>query len=181
MFFELEQAGILLGHSLISEPSKFINSAQLECNHKVLAYPDTNSPMAYLPINNKPDIVITSAKPISSALELTAKNWECALTLNGKWLSHQIYPSQGDRAWLHLVKGSFSAHIMTPVTSFIVVENKAQEAALKTKQAKVLAAKQSLDLGEDTEQMSEPGLLLLAGILIFILYLFKRSIVFKAA
>ena len=70
---------------------------------------------------------------------------------------------------------------MTPVTSFIVVENKAQEAALKTKQAKVLAAKQSLDLGEDTEQMSEPGLLLLAGILIFILYLFKRSIVFKAA
>ena len=54
---------------------------------------------------------------------------------------------------------------MTPITSYIVVENEAQKAILKQKQDKVLLSNQSLDLGEDTQRMTEPSLILLITLL----------------
>jgi hypothetical protein len=59
---------------------------------------------------------------------------------------------------------------MTPVTSYLVVENEAQKAMLKKKQEQALSGNKSFDLGEDTQRMSEPGLMLLAilfGLLIW--------------
>ena len=50
---------------------------------------------------------------------------------------------------------------MSPVTSYLVVENEAQKAMLKKKQEQALSGNKSLDLGEDTQRMSEPSLILL--------------------
>lgn len=72
-----------------------------------------------------------------------------------------------------MVKYSFKAKIMTPVTSYLVVENEAQKEMLKKKQEEVLSGKQSLDLSEDAVRMSEPELLLLV-VLVILIFLIHR-------
>jgi hypothetical protein len=70
--------------------------------------------------------------------------------------------------------------IMTPVTSYLVVENEVQKAMLKRKQAQVLAGNKALDLDDDTQRMSEPSFWL-SVVLFGLLYYFqtkKRSIYF---
>ena len=60
------------------------------------------------------------------------------------------------------------------VTSNLALENEAQKAMRKKKQAKVLASNPSLDLGDEVQQMSEPDLLLLSILLLLILW-FRRN------
>lgn len=93
-----------------------------------------------------------------------------ALTMDGQWRSQLLHPESAQMAWLDLAKNSFLTKIMTPVTSYLVVENEAQKAVLRKKQAQVLANNKSLDLGEE-QRMSEPGLWLLMVLLgIFLWY-----------
>jgi hypothetical protein len=62
---------------------------------------------------------------------------------------------------------------MTPVTSYLVVENEAQKAILKKKQEQALSNNKSLDLDEDTQRMSEPSLWILT-ILFGLIFLYKQ-------
>lgn len=64
---------------------------------------------------------------------------------------------------------------MTPVTSYLVVENEAQKAMLKKKQEQALSGNKSLDLGEDTQRMSEPSLILLIILLGLALWYREKS------
>jgi hypothetical protein len=59
---------------------------------------------------------------------------------------------------------------MTPVTSYLVVENEAQKAILKKKQQQVLTSNKSLDLGDDVQRMTEPSFVLVAGLLGIVLW-----------
>jgi hypothetical protein len=62
---------------------------------------------------------------------------------------------------------------MTPLTSYLVVENEAQKTALKKKQEQTLSSNKSLDTSEDAQRMSEPGLWLLA-VLFGLILLYKQ-------
>jgi hypothetical protein len=62
---------------------------------------------------------------------------------------------------------------MTPVTSFISLENEAQRQALLQKQEAVLQAKKSLDISEDEVRMSEwsySSAMLIGIYLLFLLF-----------
>ena len=90
--------------------------------------------------------------------------------MQAQWNSQILHPENSDREWLNLVKLSFISKVMTPVTSYLVVENEAQKEMLKKKQEQVLSGNKSLDLGEDTQRMSEPSMILLVILLGLVLW-----------
>lgn len=163
LFYNLDHDGNLNEHSLTNQPSKRLPATKRECLFcdSVLVYQTDDNAIAYLPDNNEPSIILKKDLFEVSDAEIKEKNWESALTMHGLWTSQVLHPEKSNKEWLNMVKHSFTSRVMTPVTSYIVVENEAQKAMLKKKQEQVLSGNKSLDLGEDPQRMSEPSLMLL--------------------
>lgn len=107
--------------------------------------------------------------------EIREKDWESGLWMQAYWISQQLHPETSSTGWIDLAKMSFSSRIMTPVTSYIVVENEAQKAALERKQREVMRGEKSLDTGgNETQRMSEPESYLLLLLLIPFLWVVNR-------
>ena len=139
LFYNLNKKGVLESHSLILNPSKPIkNSAKLSFDKTVLEYILEDNSVKYLSDNNKPSIVLKSDVFEVDKTEINKKSWNSGLLMQAKWRSQILHPENSDTEWLDLVRNSFTSHIMTPVTSFLVVENEAQKAILKRKQQQVL-------------------------------------------
>jgi hypothetical protein len=131
----------------------------------------------YLPDNEQASVVWNEkVAQESSDIPLAKKDWESGLYLQGKWLNHTFASESSDKEWLSLVKDSFKAQIMSPVTSFISLENEAQRQALLRKQEDVLNAKKSLDISEDVQRMSESNYVFWVGIFVYLLIILVSSI-----
>ncbi|HVG17331.1 MAG TPA: MSEP-CTERM sorting domain-containing protein [Chitinophagaceae bacterium] len=175
LFFDLGRDGLLGAHSLINNPLKQLpDSMPYSFDQTVLEYKTSDNSIAYLPNNNMSSIILKKDVFEVSREAIGEKNWRSALTMQGKWKSQILHPETADKNWLSLVKYSFLSKVMTPVTSYLVVENEAQKAMLKKKQEQVLRGNKSLELGEDTQRMSEPDLILLTFLLGLILW-FKQK------
>jgi hypothetical protein len=172
LFFNLDKNGILQEHSLTEKPIKELPEIHRECMfcETVLEYKLSDNSIAYLPNNNEPSIILKKDVFDITEKDIKEKNWQSALTLQGQWTSQILHPENSDKEWLNMVKYSFISKVMTPVTSYLVVENEAQKAMLKKKQEQALSGNKSLDLGEDTQRMSEPSLILLIILLGLILW-----------
>jgi len=177
LFFNLDGNGTLRAHSLIDNPTKQLPLVKRECQfcETVLEYKLADSSIVYLPNNGEPSIVLKKDILEIQKSEIKEKNWQSALTMQAKWISQILHPETSDKEWLNLVKYSFISKVMTPATSYLVVENEAQKAMLKKKQEQALSADKSLDLGEDAQRMSEPDLWILAILFIIALLRKKRS------
>lgn len=172
LFYNLDSQGKLTAHSLTSNSIKPVSAAlALDVNHAVLPFPDKLNPVAYLPDTNKANIVMVNDVFDVEDISILEKNWDSALLMQGKWISQVLHPETSNNEWLNLVRQSFISKIMTPVTSYLVVENEAQKAMLRKKQQQVLSSNKSLDLGDDVERMSEPGLFILILLLGLTLWL----------
>ena len=167
LFFNLDQKGNLREYSLTENPLKELPEILRECMfcETVLEYKLSDNSITYLPNNNKPSLILKKDIFEVSESEIKEKNWQSALTMQGQWTSQILHPEISDKEWLNMVKHSFISKVMTPVTSYLVVENEAQKAMLKKKQEQALSGNKSLDLGEDTQRMSEPSLILLTILL----------------
>ncbi len=175
LFFCLNDKGNLEPHSLMTKPSESLPDSLSNYNgNTVLEYKVNDNAVIYLPDNNKPTILLKSDIFETSENEIKDKSWESALIMQAKWTSQILHPETSDKEWLRLVKYSFMSKVMTPVTSYLVVENEAQKAALLKKQKQVLSSNKSLDLGEDTQRMSEPGLVLMAILFGFALWIKEK-------
>jgi hypothetical protein len=172
LFFNLDKNGTLKEHSLTENPNKQLSEIKRECMfcETVLEYKLSDNSTVYLPNNNESNIILRKDIFEVSETEIKEKNWLSALTMQGQWTSQTLHPEKSDKEWLDLVKYSFVSKVMTPVTSYLVVENEAQKAMLKKKQEQVLSGNKSLDLGEDTQRMSEPSLILLTILIGLILW-----------
>lgn len=178
LFFNLDKKGNLIEHSLTENPIKELPEILRECMfcETVLEYKLTDNSVAYLANNNQPSIILRKDIFEISETEIKEKNWQSALTMQGQWTSQILHPEISNKEWLNMVKYSFISKVMTPVTSYLVVENEAQKAMLKKKQEQALSGNKSLDLGEDTQRMSEPSLILLTILLgLVIWYREKRK------
>jgi hypothetical protein len=174
LFYNLDRNGVLQAHSLTGNPVKQLPATPENLvGDSVLEYTFSNNSTAYLPDNNAPCIVLKHDIFTINPQEIKEKNWQSALTMQAKWMSQILHPETSGKEWLDLVKCSFISKVMTPVTSWLVVENEAQKAILKKKQQQVLSGGKSLDLDEDTQRMSEPNLWLLT-ILFGLALLYKK-------
>ena len=178
IFFSLDEIGALQTHSLVDDPLKPVEEYDMGSFYKtVLKYsPDKNS-VEYLPDNNEPSIILINDLLKVSEDDIHEKNWKSALIMQAKWRSQILHPETSNQEWYNHVKYSFISKIMTPVTSYLVVENEAQKAMLKKKQEDVLSSKQSLDLNEDAQRMSEPELivLILLMLLLVLVHKFRKN------
>jgi len=173
-FYNLNRHGELKPHSLIVNPYMPVsNLADLQSNHPVFAYPSEKNPLVFLRNDSEPSIVLKNDLFTIDAPTIKEKNWQSALIMQGQWMSQVLHPEISDKEWLNLIKYSFKSKVMTPMTSYLVVENEAQKAILKRKQAQVLSGNKLLDLG-DSRTMSEPNLILLV-VLFGIVFLLRKK------
>ncbi len=161
VFYHLDLAGHFRTHSLSRNPKCPLKKVEMLPHNRsnyVLAWPNHQSPKAYLPDNALPSLVYQKTHKDTLFDE---GDWSFGLLLQGMWLDHVFYPYHNKDKWLELVKKSFASKIMTPLTSYIVVENEAQKVMLKKAQKQALSGNNSLDLGEDVARMSEPSMVLM--------------------
>lgn len=171
-FYLLMPNGDWTQHSLSSSPREIETVIDLSSikGKPVLAYPSSEKPSHFFPIGQKNVWGITEEYYAGYDPALPEKSWSAALTLAANWRYQQLHPERSDEIWHPSVQASFAAHILSPLTAFIVVENEAQKAALLKKQSEVLKGKSSLDAGEDAARMSEPSflvVLLLGGLILW--------------
>lgn len=170
-YYKIENDGSLIGFDLTNNSKTPIDSfAKITVKPMVLAYPNAKNPIAYLPNDSTASIVLKSGISKNNFDKISEKSWASALTMHGNWLSQNLHPETAEREYYELVKSSFKSNVMTPLTSFIALENEAQKQMLKKKQKEVLLGNKALDLGEQPDSMSEPELwilLILFGIFIW--------------
>ncbi|MBL7939278.1 MAG: MSEP-CTERM sorting domain-containing protein [Flavobacteriales bacterium] len=157
VFYDLGGSGSASSHPF-SDPGRSLNTEPETFERPdVLPWPSATAPVAYLPDNDKPSIVVNKS---SASVGYSERRWIDALHLEGGWRTHQLDPSGGARRWRELVRGSFQAQVMTPATAWMCLEDDAQRNALLKKQEEVLNADQALDADdEDITAMSEPDFL----------------------
>lgn len=173
IFYDLEEPGTVDRHSF-REPERTLNTEPETFERPaVLAWPDPQRPQAYLPLDGA-SIVVHYERPDLDN-KLSERNWTDALLLEGAWRKHQLEPSGGTARWRELVRGSFQAQVMTPVTAWMCLEDDAQRNALLKKQDEVINADQALDT-EDITAMSEPEIWwLLVPLLLYIAIRYRKG------
>lgn len=166
-FWYLGENGDLTAHSLLNNPeTAMTDSAAFPGGNPVLEFRSKEGETFYLPDDNKSSIVLKKKILSVPSEKFYEKSWESALILQSMWISQCLHPETSEEYWLEIVQNSFRTKILTPLTSYIVVENEAQKAALKNKQAEVLSGNKSLDTDDNSQMMSEPGMIVMALLLV---------------
>jgi hypothetical protein len=175
LFYHLSLDGELVAHSLEENPQKPLeDSSNIDFHRPCLEYKTSNNESVYFSPDTLPGIALKTDFVSIAEDDIREKDWLSALQMQGNWMSQNLDPSKSDNEWLKLVRSSFESRIMTPVTAYIVVENEAQKAILKKKQKQILSGNKSFDAGEDAQQMSEPGMIVMLVLLISMLLLRER-------
>lgn len=166
LFYRLQPNNTLASHSLLTNPLYTINNNVSVPASKKIKELTVNTHTIQLS-NNSNATYYTSNTYTKESPQITDNAWANGAELWGLWTSYNASPGSklADKQRIKIIRGSFQAQVMVPLTSFISVENDAQKAALKVKQQQVIKGNALLDTGDEMEQMSEPSLWLLLGLL----------------
>lgn len=172
LFYSLDKQGNLRSHQLGQNPQAiFQEQVKGIPVQTVLAFPNIQEPIAFLPNNDQDEIVLKNLEQDISERKLNESSWENALSLLAHDQTLALNPSKYTKGWLPTLKNSFRTGILSHQTSYLVLENEAQKQALLAKQRQTLAAKRTLDTQDEILQMSEPSndliqiLLLITGLI----------------
>lgn len=174
--YQLDRRGKLVKHSLefeaVRQPGQIVNEP---VKTTVLKWKYDDGKAYYLSDDKEDSIVLANPEFNIPEDSVGASKWHDAVLLNGAYRSSLLHPDKYFASSLSIVKNSIINEIMSPLTSFIVLENEAQEMAMLEKQKKILATKKPLDIG-DTREMDEPSLLWMLVVLAVFIVLFRRRI-----
>lgn len=169
VFFSMTPEGDLTKHALYGakpdiDLGKFSGKMSPFFHTKeVYAWPNLQSPRAYLPKDGQDGITLILPQDPKEKIvtSLPKESWEAGVAMHGLWLLGKLRLGGQDN-WLTQIRWSWRTHLLSPQTSFTVLENEAQWEALRRKQKQVLAGKSFFDLTEDApRRMDEPPLWLL--------------------
>lgn len=162
VFYYLNKDGQLIAHSLSKNPKEpILNSKKPILSLPVLEYPMPNQTKEYISIREEPSIILKKHDFSLTKTNGIDNQWLTAINLQAKWNSLILHPENTKKNWIPMIQQSFSSKIMIPYTSYLVVENEAQKAALKKKQEEILNSNKSLDPDNNAQRMSEPNIILI--------------------
>jgi len=173
-FYSISDDGTLNCHSLMSSPKDTVSFVRFDKSIETKVWGDSKQERVYVRNDDNPSVFLTKSKT-QTKTESNSK-WVSGLAIQGKWMQMQLYPDESKALWNQIIYESFQSTVMTPLTSYIVVENESQKRMLLKKQKQVLAGNKNMDLSGDWQQMSEPSLwLLIIALILFWLIYKKRS------
>jgi hypothetical protein len=176
LFYHLKGHNSLNAHFLDNNPFEIaLNDTSIQVGNEVLVYPIGAKNKAYIPDNQKGSLIFKNATATKSKKYVMQKDWLSGLQLQANYKNHIEHPELVDSDWIQQVKLSFQSRILTPYTSYLVVENQAQKNSLLRKQKQVLNGKQSFDLEDESTEMSEPSWVLAFFLLLIFIYFSKRK------
>ena len=159
--------------SLLNHYQSAVTMEEIMRPVEVLRY-SVGETIHYLKNDNSPSLILKQDHFTITESSLAIKSWESALLLQAHYRSHILHPELAQKEWTTAVKNSFKSKILTPYTSYLVVENEAQKAVLLKKQKDLLSGNKALDAGEDPRNMSEPRDWLVMIILLIVVGLIQR-------
>lgn len=159
-FYSLNTEGKLLSHSLHGKGKTEIGTTSSITPDAVLPWPDVSDIKAYLSDDTSTSIVLNNSDYELNS-DKVMSSLDTGFMLKAAAASMFLHPEKAGSKTLEIVKASIKTGVMSPLTSYIVLENEAQEKVLLEKQNKILSTKKPLDIGEPS-QMSEPSLIVVA-------------------
>jgi len=176
-FYVLQENLSLQHHSLLNDPKKAITENQaIHPSHSVRIFRTEDGGIRYLEDNNEASIILKKEQVNLQLENIKENDWDSGLSMQAKTMAETICPTASNKAWLNQVKASFKSNIMSPSTSYIVLETEAQRALLLKKQKDVLNGHKSLDLDEEQRRMSEPGFWVLLIFMWFLILIKEKKI-----
>ncbi|KNY27201.1 MSEP-CTERM sorting domain-containing protein [Pseudobacteroides cellulosolvens] len=160
-FYSLTPDGKLFSHALDKKAVTLDMPAGAIVPDEVIPWPGIDDIKAYLSADNSTSIVLNKSDYEINMDKASSYSLGTGFMLKAAAASMFLHPEKTADKTLEIVKASIKSGFMSPLTSYIVLENKAQEKVLLEKQKQILSTKKSLDVGEPT-QMSEPSLVVIA-------------------
>lgn len=148
IFLKLGPGGQAEPHSLHTASARPLTEAPALAP-TVRAWPTAAHPQAYLPDDARPSVVLAQPAAGLTPPGAALTRWEAGLLLRGHGQWQALHPAEADAQHLAFTQASFQHRILTPFTAFLALENEAQKAALRRKQAETLAANANLDAQEE--------------------------------
>ena len=165
-FYHYKSEASLSAYSLWStEHQKLEDIEMLDTSAEVLLYEFADGSNRILKADSKPSLLIKESPLLKNGLMLEDATIPVPVLAQAKWQEFILDPEKKNRDYLDLIRFSFEHRLMTPLTSFIVLENAAQEAILLKKQQSLLKGEPNFDAGEVTG-MSEPSFYLMLLLLV---------------
>ena len=172
-FYILNPDGKLFMCSIANDTINYNQPINQLPKYQVIEY-KSNNIKAYLPIDGNGSFVLSNSDKMQAPKQ-TGNQWDDAMYLQALTKHCALHPEQAEDKWLDIVKGSFKTRVMLPSTSYIVVEDEAQEQALLEKQKQILSSKKTLDTSEDIHVMSEPPIWMILLIVSIVILLKRRK------
>ena len=170
--FYVSLEGKLQTHSLWSQAAWPIEQMEpIDFTKPVKAWPSVDNTRHYISTEMPEAMILQEDYRPDDLAQWTRPTIEAALSQQAFQRYLDLHPESYAEGWVQLLKANFQTGIMGPLSSYMVVENAAQEAMLLKKQQQVINGNANLDLEEEEEQnqlMSGPGFWILLLLLMIL-------------
>lgn len=137
---------------------------QLIAPQSVRAWPSKDEPRAFLRDENIPQEVFLFDS-MTDGLQVPDTDWNAGLAMRGEWFRQSYFPNRStDSQWVDLLRAGIERRILSPATSFIVLETELQRETLRRKNEARIHGRKIMDAGE-MARMDEPSWIYLLAML----------------